>query len=515
MERKVSYELQRLYTELPTEGVERLERSLDRTERGFSVDLRSPFYEAVAREEIGERLRSQIGVTGIAVLDDQDEKEAEKWGPYSIMLPSRKRLSSLMEYGQTDFDPDMKTLKRAFATLCAEVPAHSVRPWSLDRSYKIVYRDAENLGLPWLTKDKKFLRDYYDDAKQLKSPDEFYPCVWYWRGQPQGLQSDPKQRDVWGMPHTETILGQTIFKPWLEVIRRLDGFSAWVGDWKVDDAITRILKRANGRPVYSMDQKGFDKRLGYQMLMIARDYFSHCLSPDVTERIELLAEVGATIPIVVPHDVVFLKRKGGMPSGKTGTNAEDTMLNRLACLYVAYRADTDVEDGEWMGDDSVVLFRDKVDPEDVSRYMRELGLECNPDKQFISSRSVHYLQRIHTLDYTVEGRCVGVRSPFRCLNGMMSYERMKKGWNKYLDTSRWIMQVENAKHDPRFPKLVSFLRDGDKVLRSGMDPVSVFKLAGGADVIRSTLGIASFPFNTQNPEAVDDFQTTEILRSLN
>jgi hypothetical protein len=514
MEGVMSNELQRLITELPLEGAERLERSLDRTERGYSVDLRSPFYEGAPREEIGEGLRQAIGTTGIAVLDTQDELEAEKWGPYSIMQPAKERLPSLMEYGKTDFNPDEECLGRAFQTLCNDMPANAVRPWSLENAYRVVYRDAENLGLPWLTKDKSYLRYYLERAKKLKSPEEFYPCVWYWRGQPQGLQSETKPRDVWGMPHTETLLGQTIFKPWLEVVRRLDGYAAWVGDWKVDDAMTRILKRAQGRPIYSMDQKGFDKHLGYQMLMLARDYFVHCLSSSVTERILLLAETGATIPIVVPFDVVHKERKGGMPSGKTGTNAEDTVLNRLACLYVAYRAGTDVEDGEWLGDDSVVLFRDEINPDDVSCYMKELGLECNPDKQFISDRSIHYLQRIHTLDYIVQGRCVGVRSPFRCLNGMMSYERLRKDWNKYLDTARWIMQVENAKHDPRFPLLVKFLRDGDKILRSGMDPRTVFSKAGGADVIRSTLGITSFPYNAQDPEKVDVFVTTEILRNL-
>jgi hypothetical protein len=515
MEGRYSDELQRLSSGLPNEGAERLERSLDRTKHGFSTDLRSPFYEAAPREEIGERLRTQIGVTGIAVLDSQDEEEAEKWGPYSIMKPSDERLPSLLEYGSSDFNPDEGALKRAFERLLQDVPPHSIRPWSLDNAYRVVYRDSENLGLPWLTKDKKFLRYYLEDAKRLKSPEEFYPFVWYWRGQPQGLHSDPKQRDVWGAPHTETILGQTIFKPWLEVVRRLDGYSAWVGDWKVDDAMTRILKRAQDRPIVSMDQKGFDKRLSYQLLMLARDYFAHCLTPDVTERILLLAEYGATGPIVVPFDVIHRQRKGGMPSGKTGTNAEDTVLNRVACLYVAYRAGTDVEDGEWLGDDSVVLFRDPVSTEDISCYMKELGLECNTAKQFVSNRSVHYLQRIHTLDYTVQGRCVGVRSPFRCLNGMMSYERMRPKWNKYMDTARWIMQVENAKHDPRFHELVAFLRKGDKVLASGMDPVSVFKRAGGADVIRSTLGIASFPFNTQDPSRISEFQTTEILRSMN
>jgi hypothetical protein len=462
-----------------------------------------------------EILRSKIGVIGIPVLDERDEKEIEKIGSYSIMKPSSERLPSLMEYGHASFDPDMGSLKRAFDTICRDMPAHSVRPWSLESAYKQVYRDSENLGLPYLTKDKSYLNYYLEVARKILTPEEFDPAMWYWRGTATGPSEAPKQRDVWGVPHYETILGQTIYKPWLSVISNREGHAAWVGDWKVDDAMTRILKKANGRPVYSLDQKSFDKKLSYEMLMMARDYMEHCLSTSVSERIWLLAEVGATLSIVVPYDVVHQNRKGGMMSGRVGTNPEDTELNRMACWYCAYRDGTTIEDGEWMGDDAVVLFKDPIDPDDLAVYMSELGLECNPDKQFISSTAVHYLQRVHTLDYQIDGRCVGVRSPYRALNSMMSYERLKKGWNKYMDTARWIMQVENTKHDPRFVEVVKFLKEGDKVLSSGMDPASVFKAAGGADEVRSTLGIASFPFNIQNPEKVNEFNTTRVLRTLN
>jgi hypothetical protein len=315
------------------------------------------------------------------------------------------------------------------------------------------------------------------------------------------------------MDHAETIKGATILYPTLDALKERPGFSAWLGAPWVDEEATRLLSRAAGRRILSMDYSSFDSSLSRQLLDLVDQVLIFWFVESASPVILLLGELCATIPIVVP-DLVLSGRNGGMPSGSVMTNLRDTIANLLAGFYCAYRNNTSIIDFMVLGDDSVYLFETEISPDDVALVMSELGLECNPEKQFVSQRSCHYLQRWHSIDYTVNGLNVGVHSPYRTLSGLTGYERFRTGWSKYLDTARWIMQVENCAWDPRFNKFVSFLYNGDKILKSGMDPRTVFKRAGGADMIRSVLNIASFPFNVKNPEHVNEFRTTEIIRQI-
>lgn len=84
-----------------------------------------------------------------------------------------------------------------------------------------------------------------------------------------------------------------------------------------------------------------------------------------------------------------------------------------------------------------------------------------------------------------------------------------------MDTVRWIMQVEVCSNHPNFGRLVQYLYENDKVLSlEKMDPINVFKRAGGADVIRSVLDISSYPYNAKDPRLVNSFKTTTLLREL-
>jgi len=504
--------LHQLMDRLPVEGSERLERILDRMFEGYSHDLRTPFYNGESREEIIGRCREAIGYTEFEELTGIDEHEESKIGPYSIMLPSDERLNSLREYWNQRWAPDEAAFNRAFKSVCSILPQGSLRPCVFSVAYNLMPKDT-SLGLPYLTSDRSFAELYFDRAISMSSPEELYPCVWFWRGQPKGLKETPKQRDVWGFDHAETILGATILYPTLDALKQRHGFSAWLGSPFVDVEATRLLKRASGRRIISMDFSGFDSSLSRALLdfvdLVLCDWFVEA----VHDRIKLLGVISASVPIVVPYDVLD-GRNGGMPSGSVLTNLRDTIANLLAGFYCAYRNATTLNDFLVLGDDGVYLFEDDLDPKVVSDSMSELGLESNPEKQFISTRSIHYLQRWHSLDYVRDGLCVGVHSPYRTLSGMMGYERFKNGWNKYMDTSRWIMQVENCSWDPRFPNFVKFLVDGDKILKSGVDPRTVFKRAGGSEVIRSVLDIASFPFNVKNPDRVNEFKTTELIREI-
>jgi len=501
-----------LLSSLPAEGRIRLEHSCARTSDGFDQDLQSPLYDSRPREEIIDLCERAVGVTDFEELTEIDEEEKAKIGPWSIMLPYAERKEDLMKYWHQEFSADPRILAKAVETVSHLIPPGTLKPASFEEAYDLMPKDT-SLGLPWLTRDRRYAESYFNRAKSLTEPDEIYPCVLYWRGQSAGLEKTPKQRVVWGFDHAETVLGATILYPVLSYLKRFNGFSAWLGDVYVDVAITRILERAQGRRIISADYSGFDSSL-HRILLNQVDFVLQTWFQDPgPARIELLGSISDTVPIVVPGAVLG-GRFGGVPSGSVLTNLRDTIANLIAGHYVAYHEGCYLEDFEVLGDDSVFLFSDDLDPEKFSEVVKDLGLRSSPEKQFVSRDAAHFLQRWHSLKYKKVGLCRGVRSPFRALSGMLGYERFRADWSKYLDTARWIMQVENTKNDPRFLAFVRFLRDGDKVLSSGMDPASVFRKAGGADVIRSVLSIASFPFNVQNPEKIEEFETTRALRSM-
>uniref|UniRef100_A0A2V0RA06 RdRp n=1 Tax=viral metagenome TaxID=1070528 RepID=A0A2V0RA06_9ZZZZ len=167
-----------------------------------------------------------------------------------------------------------------------------------------------------------------------------------------------------------------------------------------------------------------------------------------------------------------------------------------------------------LGDDSVFLYVDELDSSSISDAVSELGLESNPSKQHISTTSVHYLQRLHSINFEEDGLYKGMRSVYRTLSGMLSYERFRNNWSKWMDSCRWIMQLENAKNNPNFSNLVTFTKEGDDVLNSGIPVKEIFSRAGGSMAIKSTLGISSYPFNSMDPSGIATFETTKLLDSM-
>jgi hypothetical protein len=499
--------------DVPQVGFERLVRSLDRTDRGFDRDLRTPFAGESPREEVLGRLEESIGHTDYQELEEIDAHEREKVGPISIMLPYSDRRDDVLEYGHQEFNADETAMLEAAERVRLLIPERSLRVAAFETAFDMMPKDT-SLGLPLVTNDRSVVGEYYQRATQLSRKEDIYPTILYWRGQADG-SNKTKQRVVFGFDHAETIFGATVLYPLLHTLRDKPGFSAWLGDVFVDQAISNLLNESRGRSIISMDYTGFDRSLPVELLDVVDDVLGSWFVDPGFDRVMLLADISNSVPIVVPYDLELTARTGGMPSGSVLTNMRDTIANLIAGEYIGIRSKSLLARYEVLGDDGVFVFKEDMDPEGISTFAAELGLTCNPDKQFVSTNSAHYLQRWHSLEYKKDGLSRGVRSPYRAMSGILGYERYRQGWNKYLDTSRWIMQFENLKNDPRFNACVKFLRDNDKLLMTGIDAATVFKKAGGADVIRSTLNIASFPFNVQNPDRVESFETTRVLRSLN
>jgi hypothetical protein len=326
------------------------------------------------------------------------------------------------------------------------------------------------------------------------------------------------------MDHLETIWGLTILYPVLNRLRVLTGFSAWSSDVAVDDAVTTLLEKAEnqGLTIISADYSNFDASVPAHIIQCVFDLLRYWFTDETESRLDVLESSFSTLPLITP-DGVFEGRNGGVPSGSALTNLVDTLVNLIAGKYAAKRLGIELMSYEVLGDDSIFVFKPTPKLEDLSAAFMELGLDSNPEKQFVSTRSAHFLQRWHSLDYRLSGKCRGVRSIYRTLNGMMSLERWintetdeidEDSKFKYLMSARIIMQANNVRWHPMFKEFVELMKEDDKILKTGIDPTTVFRRAGGSDAIRSALSIASYPFNQQDPDMVDEFAVTAVLREL-
>jgi hypothetical protein len=425
------------------------------------------------------------------------------------MSPWIDRVDDLLPYYHQEHTTNVSDLSDALRKVRVLIPEASLVPDPLRVAFEFMTKGTSS-GLPFMTRDKSVLGSYLDRAREIESPEEIYPCVVGWRGQPVGPNKLPKQRIVWMFDHAETILGLSILRPMLSRLRLLPEFVAWNDLDMVDVMITRMLRTDGVK--FSSDFTAFDSSVSRLLIDSVFELFEYWFVPEARGRISLLREVFATVGMVTP-DGIWMERDGGIPSGSALTNMVDSLVNLLAYHYCAIRGGIEPRAVTVLGDDSVYIFRPSPDVSLLESAAHELGLVMSKQKQMVSEDKVHYLQRLHSKEWTVDGISVGVRSIFRFLNGALSYERRRPQgeWNRYMSAARTIMQLENCKHHPFFKQLVRFAGQGDTLLFT-MDPVEIFRRAGGPQFIRDVLRINSFRYTSRDPEGIEVFSVTHVLR---
>jgi hypothetical protein len=505
--------LSELISRIPKDAADRLNRHLGNVEKGFSVDLRSPLFGGIDRNQIFNGLIKEVGYLEFDEFKPIEEAAFQEGGPFSLVGTWSEREESVLLYGHQTYSADQSSVNVAIEKMQRLVPFGSLKPWPLDTALGEM-PEQTSLGLPNLVKGKSNAGPYFKRAQHVESANELYPAILYRRGTSDGRNAS-KDRPIWGVDHLDTIKGGTIWYPLLEKLKRVNGHAAWLEDTDVDRAVTRILRRARGLPIISADVSKFDASLPEQGYEVLYEIMAPWYNEEGRKVLRLAIDMARTMGIVVPFKVL-VGRTGGLASGCIMTSGFGTLYNRFSAEYVAARKGTSVGDGEWMGDDSIILFSNEVTPSEYSKCLKEIGLTSNPDKQYVSERSVHYLQRWHSLDYQVDGLCVGIRSPFRAINAMMSYEYLKKPWNKWLDRVRWVSQVEQVRNHPRFSDYVKYtLVEGDpEILGAGVPLGYIFKRAGNTSDVRETLGYNAYRYNMQDPSKLENFATAKVLATM-
>lgn len=495
---------------------------MNRSRKGQPVDYVTPLVDrgnkTLSRASLRDELLDAILGRSYPWLDEIELEQAEKIGPYSIMLPFKEREEGVFKYfGPKRMDHDPVILTQAFRNMARLIQPHSLSLLDVDSAYNGMPTNT-NLGLPWLTKgvesDKREVLAHAHllvDTGYNTDLVPVYPAILFWRGQPKGLENSPKQRVIWGFPHDITVLEIRIQTPVLDALVSHPTFAAWVGQDRVNQVVTEILN-SNNYPILSVDFSGFDASVPELLIRMAFDLLRLWFKEEYRRDIDFVEEVFINIPLATPVGV--LTRNGGsVPSGSGVTNLIDSLIQGIAGWYAALRNGNGIAMMMVQGDDGLYSFRRPWKPEAIFEAFDELGLTASSDKGGISMDSARFLQNVHHRDHEVGGLYVGIRPLSRILNGMLSYERMSSGWNQFMDAIRWYQQIESGRYHPSFKSLVRLLLKYDRVSQN-YGVREIVARAGGIGKAKSILREQSFPFGKYGLDGLEGFSTIQVLNDI-
>ena len=474
-------------------SVNRVSSYLSGVKSGKSLDIRTGLFE--------DRDRLSIAKDWLSILDPSlpDEimelelKQMEKIGPLSIQLPYSERVDTITSYYHKPSSTlSGKVITEAINRVLQSFPRlHVLTPISLPRAGSLM-QPSTNSGVPYFSK-RRLTRD--DDLalaihKRWITSDSM--AILGWRGQSSGGPV-PKQRVVWMFPQSLNISEAAYFQPLFKLITNFgQPVGAWISMDEVDTRITRLMDhtRSLGVNSVSTDFSGYDQHIWRGQLqdfaykiMIA--LYQHSFADEIAE----LFIKASNIPLLTPTEVFMGEH--GEPSGSNLTNMRDTLVNWAVNHYIAAEFGTYLgEFSQFQGDDAVIYHHDQIPIKELMDAYTSIGLEVNIDKQVVGNY-VYYLQRIHTINWKIGDKYVGVYPTMRALNSLMGMERWHNDWNASMASLRALMILENCKHHPQFHEFIEFVMAGDK-LRLGLN------LSGGIDGligkhnIDNAKGIAGF-----------------------
>lgn len=408
-------------------------------------------------------------------LREVELSQRELHGSYSNVFPF---VQGLKEGVDRFFCKVNTKIDRHAAKVADAFVAARVRPGTLcTRELEVAadsFEGSTSYGWPFVSSDKSYFGQCLDLSKDLLEgqPKDFlgYPAILGLRGSPAGLFSRPKSRVVWQCSRVVANVEKMVFMPIFSALQHMPGFSAWTSAMEVGHAISGMFCGRRGdcnpqawSPVMSVDFSKFDVTLSHDVIdriySIIRQWFraeDHFLISNLNHYMRDLS-------LVTPEGIRSNKARG-VPSGSVMTNLIDSLANLWVISYSAARLGSRVVQAEVQGDDGVYLFDQQIDPSELKDVVEEdLGMVINPDKGLIAENEVHYLQNVHRRSFVDRyGVNVGVRPIMRALNGMMSYERFRPGWNSYLDSIRWAMQLSSTWYHPCFTVFAEWLYGQDR-----------------------------------------------------
>lgn len=186
-----------------------------------------------------------------------------------------------------------------------------------------------------------------------------------------------------------------------EAISSYNGREAWttleIGQVE-KHKLRKSLLRKDGLWRLCIDQSGFDWHQWKEAVLAAFDAIVRRVvrygGEDAAEvaRIERIALVGAFLEVPTEGKMEWLK---GVLSGMKWTALIDTILNFAETRYVMERIGAEVVEEWYQGDDVILKLRDSVCVSQVAREFKNMGLQVNWLKTWLSQSRCEFLHEIY------------------------------------------------------------------------------------------------------------------------
>jgi hypothetical protein len=478
------------------EGFGRLSSSLERIKKGSNIVLITPQARRAGPDKILQAWSKEFLANTSELNEDLLELENSnkiKFGPRSIAKP----WDEIREQAKDSFDIPSTTCEHLKTSPPLSHDIGTLRPISLNNSAKLTKANTQ-AGAPTLRKKGK-VREYtlenwaslYDDNLPM------IPAI--------RTQEQQKTRLVNIVDYATIMQENRFFTPLFNLLEREFCFSAFRGPEAVNSAMTKLIHEASstGHLCVSGDIEKFDDSVGVDLQRAAFIEISQYFQPQYRNEITELFYRFNMSSLVTPDGV--WTGSHGIPSGSNLTGLVGSIVNRQVSQHPP-------ELSQFMGDDFALVA--KTESEVFDKYS-SCNLILNKSKTIIKPYSFVYLQRLHHLDYMVDGECVGIYPTFRALNRLCYPERFSD-FNDY-DLSgrdyfaiRSLSILENCKYHPLFEKFVKFWMKYEKYkVPSNSSVLSYVKM------IEERIGsLGTVNQYGDKVEGIRAFKSYQLVRSL-
>uniref|UniRef100_A0A2V0RAI3 RdRp n=1 Tax=viral metagenome TaxID=1070528 RepID=A0A2V0RAI3_9ZZZZ len=490
-----TFDLRDFESSFTTNGFEKLSRSNARIMKGSNLVLITPAAERAGPTNIYEAWLNEFESYSEAMNPDLLELEREqmsKFTPRSIAKPGSQLIPGVYD----SFEPVKINTSglRPFSN-----PNANLRPRSIEHSAQAT-RSNTQAGCPTLEKKGLERENTVRHFASLYSQNLTQICAIR-------TQEDGKTRIVYIYPYVDIIQENRYFLPLFSVLREQTEFSAFKGPDAVDLAVTKLLLKAKDNPsmvCVSGDVSGFDDSVKKQLQESGFAEIKSYFQANYIDELDEIALRFGTKPLVLPNEQVLVGWHG-IPSGSNFTGILGSVVNRQVL-------NSTPDDCQVMGDDFVVI---TDNPDEIFARYEQKKLNIHPTKTKIKPSSFVYLQRLHSLDLTVDGLAKGVYPTFRALTRLVYPERRSdfddyglKGRDYFAIRSLTIL--ENCKNHPLFEKFVKFWLSYEKYVLPSKSSIPTYVR------MMETKSVALGTTNQYGDavEGIQNFESFKIARGL-
>lgn len=498
--------------------------SLETLRLGRPPTPRSPLFSDLPENQVWD--------SWLAILDREKSKyprlidyeftRLEKVGPQGGYPPFASRLDELKAYytNPRSIKISNESRSRIIIKLRDYLFGSSSQKRPLEYA-SIVKRDTEddklntNSGCPLYSKrsDPFVQRNAISDANSGKW--RHYPAILGSRSQ------RGKWRFIFMFPFSTNLVEKSFLLPLMDIIRsrNVPSFSAWEG---FDEVETSMHNQGffSAKTKVSMDFTKMDTHCGEEFMNFVYDVISPVFQTKFQPLLRESLIHACNIDVMIGIDKK-VTGSHGLASGSGWTNFTESVYAQGIRFYLEDKFGIPLIGDQGLGDDGAFssnLLDKQYVADSISEASDDWGQDSKPEKQSVNASTCIYLQRFFDDSILIKNSNVvaGSYPSVLALNTAMNPERFHdpRKWSEKMEILRWIMILENCKHNPMFHQLIEFFVEGDKY-KLGLTIPGFFK-RGIVNTYEEAKTIPGFvPSYNQSSldRGIQDFETVKYLRA--